>query len=346
MTSDSEVMVSVALCTYNGQRYISQQLDSILTQSCPPDEVVISDDDSSDSTLDILRKYKQRYPEIIKLNSNSNNMGITKNFEKCIKLCNGELIALSDQDDIWKEKKLEKQVKSIKKHDATLVFHDSEISDENLNPIGSRWDSISYNSGTARKPESAIRKLCKINYVTGGTIMFDSSLREYITPIPESWMHDYYIAINAALFGRLYDIDEKLHFWRQHQNQHTPIPPTSYAQRVINGIQSGFCHVNYEEEASKWADLLTIMNNINSSKFSIEKSMACDYICDKYDYYKNKSKIYSPNESIISKLGSIKFNYINNLYGSLAPLPTRLHLAKDTAAIIVTPFCTERGSNL
>lgn len=99
--------LSVALCTYNGESFLQQQLDSILQQELSVDEIVICDDGSTDRTISIIESYKQRYhyPTFI-LEQNKKNKGVRKNFEYAISLCSGDIIFLSDQDDVWQcEKK-------------------------------------------------------------------------------------------------------------------------------------------------------------------------------------------------------------------------------------------------
>lgn len=93
-------LISVALTTYNGEKYLSEQLESIINQDYKNFEIIISDDNSKDKTIEIINDYKNKYSNII-VNFNSENLGFKKNFEKAISLCNGEFIAFSDQDDIW-----------------------------------------------------------------------------------------------------------------------------------------------------------------------------------------------------------------------------------------------------
>jgi glycosyltransferase involved in cell wall biosynthesis len=93
--------VSIALCTYNGEQYICNQLNSILNQSFPVNEIIVCDDASTDATIQILEDYKARFPGVITIYKNSINKGTIRNFENAITLTRGEIIFLSDQDDIW-----------------------------------------------------------------------------------------------------------------------------------------------------------------------------------------------------------------------------------------------------
>lgn len=100
--------LSVAMCTYNGDKFIASQLSSILDQTIPIDDIVICDDGSNDKTLEIISRIQQENPNKINLFRNPVNLGSTKNFEKAIDLCSGDYIFLADQDDIWKKDKVQK----------------------------------------------------------------------------------------------------------------------------------------------------------------------------------------------------------------------------------------------
>ena len=111
-------MISVALACYNGENFIYEQIQSIINQTITDLEIIICDDKSTDNTIDIIHNIKDKR---IKLYQNNIQLGVVKNFEKAISLCNGEYIALSDQDDVWVEKKLEKQLKIPKLVTLSLI---------------------------------------------------------------------------------------------------------------------------------------------------------------------------------------------------------------------------------
>src|SRR5262245_33463585 len=125
--------ISIALCTYNGAKFLSSQLESYLVQTQMPDEVVVCDDRSNDQTVEILKAFAERAPFSVRVLVNDQNLGSTKNFEKAISLCSGEFIFLSDQDDIWNPDKIEKMTAPFENDpDVGLVFSDVELVDESL----------------------------------------------------------------------------------------------------------------------------------------------------------------------------------------------------------------------
>ena len=132
-------MISIALCTYNGSRYLKEQLDSIAGQTRLPSELIIRDDRSTDDTVDIARRFAETAPFAVKVHVNSENVGSTKNFELAIEGCSGDIIALSDQDDIWLPQKLERlEAEFAADPGVGLVFSDAELTDEKLAPLGVR----------------------------------------------------------------------------------------------------------------------------------------------------------------------------------------------------------------
>ncbi len=136
--------LSIAMCTYNGAKYIQEQLDSIAAQSRLPDELVVCDDRSSDNTIEIVKSFGSKVPFPVRLYLNEENLGIIKNFEKAISLCTGNIIALSDQDDVWKPNKIEKILTAFAENlGAGYVFSNAELVNESLMPLGSSlWESL------------------------------------------------------------------------------------------------------------------------------------------------------------------------------------------------------------
>lgn len=122
--------VSVAMCTYNGAQYIEEQLLSILHQSVPVDEIVICDDGSTDETIEIIKRIKRDAAIPISIHINEPHLGVNLNFEKAIKLCHGDIIFLSDQDDIWEENKVDTIIDYFSTHeDKNVVFGDAVLID-------------------------------------------------------------------------------------------------------------------------------------------------------------------------------------------------------------------------
>lgn len=215
--------ISIALCTYNGAKYLEEQLESIALQTRVPDEMIICDDGSNDNTLELLRNFASRTSFPVKVSLNEKNLGSTKNFEKAISLCTGDIIFLSDQDDVWYPNKLEKIEKLFSISPSTgLIFTDAEVVDNNLRPLEySLWQSVGFNKKERNSFTQGkfIEVLLKRNVVTGSTMAFRSELRELFFPISDIWVHDGWIALLIAFASDLDIISEPLIKYRQHNMQ-------------------------------------------------------------------------------------------------------------------------------
>jgi glycosyltransferase involved in cell wall biosynthesis len=210
----------VAMCTYNGAAYMRQQLESIATQTRIPDGMVVVDDCSRDETISILSTFKSSASFPVELFENSANLGSAKNFEKAISFCPGDIIALADQDDVWKPEKLARIERFfIENPNADAVFSDAALVDDTLKPYPySLWEAIEFGMSERSLIEKgdAFRALLRRNVVTGATMAFRSEIKSPVLPIPAVWVHDEWLAILIAATGSIRLIPEKLILYRQH----------------------------------------------------------------------------------------------------------------------------------
>ncbi|MGI4022339.1 MAG: glycosyltransferase family 2 protein [Janthinobacterium lividum] len=198
-------MVSVALCTYNGEKFLDQQLNSILNQSKPVNEIIICDDKSTDSTIKIIKEFQKQFPLIIKLHENFSSLGPIKNFEKAINLCSGDIIFLSDQDDIWINSKVEVIIREFEKSPMyEAIFTNAELVDENSTALGKTlWGTLNFDLETQKNwlIDIAFEEiLYKRNKITGATLAIKRSLFDRAIPFPEIkgvW-HDAWLGMHAA----------------------------------------------------------------------------------------------------------------------------------------------------
>jgi len=217
--------ISVAMCTYNGARYLREQLDSIATQTRPPDELVVCDDQSSDTTLEIVSAFANSAPFPVQLRVNEHNLGSTKNFAQAIGLCEGDIIALADQDDVWLPEKLRRiEACFLGKPEVGLVFTDAEVVDERLQPASYRlWESVGFDRTQRRLVRTGrmIDLLLPGWTVTGATMAFRSRFRDLVLDIPADlpMIHDGWIALLIASVANVSFIEEPLIKYRQHSLQ-------------------------------------------------------------------------------------------------------------------------------
>lgn len=240
--------ISIAMATYNGEQYLQTQLDSLASQTRLPDELVISDDGSSDSTIEIAEGFAASSTFDVKVLKNTNRLGYIKNFERALLHCSGEIIALSDQDDIWLPEKLAKQGGLIEMNPSIGgVFSDAFLMyDQSIGTKQSVWDIINF--GPADQDELRSGRCCPVavtgKKAMGCTLMFRASLMEKIVPIPAIWEHDAWIAWMISIYSRLDSIPERLIQHRIHGSQQVGVPSRSLLNHLHTKPSDYLNHAN------------------------------------------------------------------------------------------------------
>jgi glycosyltransferase involved in cell wall biosynthesis len=200
-------MISVCMATKNGASYLQEQVESILQQLSPEDELIISDDHSTDNTVSIIKSYRDHR---IRLVQNSLTQGIVKNFEASLRLSRGSIIFLADQDDVWKKNKIEIMTGYLKQYD--LVISDCLVTDHSLNLKNESFFRMN-NSG-----KGLIKNILKNSYM-GCCMAFNRNVLNRALPFPKNIsMHDYWIGLIGELNFSVYFIPEVLVFHRRHSS--------------------------------------------------------------------------------------------------------------------------------
>lgn len=198
--------ISVCLCSYNGAQFIKDQLDSILSQIGQNDEIIISDDNSMDETIKIISSFKD---DRIKVFKNLNKKGVVGNFENAIGKSVGDIIFLSDQDDIWHPNKVEKVLDFFKQTKADLVITDIAL----INSVGALKNGEFYQN---RFKGSVYSNLLKNNFI-GCAMAFKKNTVNWFLPFPPNLpMHDWWIGLVIGKRGKVSFLDEKLLYYRRH----------------------------------------------------------------------------------------------------------------------------------
>lgn len=204
--STPQPTISVALCTYNGEAYLREQLESIAAQTVPPIEVVIADDGSTDGTVALIEHFIADYagPIAFRLAYRERAGGVAANFSRALTACTGELIALSDQDDVWHEDRIEVAAERFGEPSLLLLNADARLIDGAGAPLGDTLLSTLYVPPAhleAFHARAGFPLLLARNTVTGATTMLRRSLLDRALPIPEHWVHDEWLALIAAAHG-------------------------------------------------------------------------------------------------------------------------------------------------
>lgn len=245
--------ISVAVCTYNGERYIKEQLDSIINQSVSIDEIVICDDHSSDQTVKIIEDIKSNTDIPIRVNINSTNLGPSKNFETAIHFCKGDIIFLSDQDDVWEKDKVKIICNWFEKNpDKNVVFTNASLIDERGNAYTEYclWDCVNFDRKLQRFFDSGFElETFFLNKATGATMALRREARNRFSQLCDNVLiyHDYCLCLNAINSHSLGYLPHKVMKYRCHSAQQSGIklpnqPPAVYYHqyRLINIIPEEF----------------------------------------------------------------------------------------------------------
>jgi len=242
-------LISVALCTHNGARYLGEQLRSICAQSLAPGEIVLSDDASTDGTVslarDILHECLASRPglriELVVL-QNQPALRVTKNFEQAVRACGGDLIALSDQDDIWQPDRLRiMEEQFAQRPELTLLHTDARLVDGQAHPLGqSLFQALEVKPVELEWIHGglALHAFLRRNLVTGATTMFRKSLLDVALPFPREWLHDEWLGAIASVTGRVDVLEQALIDYRQHGANEVGARRPTLAQNVRRAFAS------------------------------------------------------------------------------------------------------------
>ncbi|WGS63887.1 glycosyltransferase [Marinitoga aeolica] len=307
----------VVMCTYNGEKFLEEQLDSILNQSKKIDKIYITDDNSTDNTIEILKKYEREYYEIIDLKINDKNIGYIKNFEKTLKRAKEDIIFLADQDDIWQKYKIEKILKFFHENPwKSYVFSDAYLKEGDQIKDYSLFDIYFKKKKRKHYEKNPIKSLLPKNFVTGATLAIQKKYLNYAFPFTGKIPHDYEIVLKLSYFSEGDYIEDKLITYRMHKNQ---------TMGVHYGIKKFFRIIkNLDEVFNKEKNIL-LLNNLykafeeinhaykNNSNQEIENLIE-NYI----SFLKFRRDLYLSNEKkikIFSRLRDyLKFDNFNSLF--------------------------------
>jgi glycosyltransferase involved in cell wall biosynthesis len=203
--------ISICVAVYNGEKYLHKQIDSILTQIALEDQIIVINDTSTDNSMKILESFND--PRI-SIYQNSRNLGVVTSFEKAINIANGEIIFLSDQDDIWLPNKVRKVLEIFNSRPAvTLVLSDAQIIDDEDIIIASSYFSL-----RGEFSDNLFANVIKNKY-HGCTMAFKREILDFVLPFPnEIPMHDMWIGIVNSIYGKTFYINESLMQHRRHGN--------------------------------------------------------------------------------------------------------------------------------
>jgi len=218
--------ISVALCTYNGEKYLQHQLESIKNQTLGIHELMVCDDGSNDQTISILEEFKTHVNFTVEIYVNATNLGSSKNFEKCIQLCSGDIVFLCDQDDWWYEEKVETQMNYFNAHpEIDAVFSNAVMVDQKGIPTGNTsFEQIEFYPEMQSKWNlgHSFEMLLKGYVVTGATLAIRKKICDEVFPVPAiipELIHDGWISLYLSRQQKIGFISDPLIQYREHASQ-------------------------------------------------------------------------------------------------------------------------------
>lgn len=268
--------ISVCLCTYNASKYLTEQLESLKNQTVKADEIIVCEDGSTDNTIEILNKYKDILN--ISLFINNLSLGVTKNFEKAVSLCSGDIIFLCDQDDIWENNKIEKMSSAFIDKNVGLVLCNGILIDEKNKQIKNYTLWNSFGIDKINKENFNFEILTNKLIFTGIAMAFRGDLKKYILPISANAFHDEWIGFICSYKSKVCFLKDKLVRYRIHKNQKVGIIYIKSLYEKYKFVKK-YKIADIEKELAKVNDFIEKFKQLNADKNFINK-------------LKNKQKLY------------------------------------------------------
>lgn len=216
--------IGIVIATYNGERYVKEQIESILNQTVQPNQIVISDGGSSDNTVSICESMLENSGIDYNILISDIRLSIRDNFQKGLVNCDSDIIFFADQDDVWNKNKLEIMLKCFSDENVCMVFTNASIVDENLKDVNKcLWTSIGYKYTEGifvykKLSTEYMNMIFKHNIVTGMCMAITKELKNFSIPFSENSIHDVWIAFLAIFYGDVVAISDKCVRYRQHGN--------------------------------------------------------------------------------------------------------------------------------
>lgn len=240
--------IDILMATYNGEKYLREQVESILNQTYSNIRLIISDDCSTDGTRKIIEEFAQKDKRVITY-FQEQNLGYVKNFEFLLTKVENEIYALSDQDDVWLSTKIQDSYNRLKQTNSDLVFTDLEVVDEKLEVIYPSFNDYMKLSRKIKNNKYDYRLQYLYNCVTGCTLMSKKIFIKSILPIPKDYkyiIHDTWIGLNVALNGKIEYLDKKTIKYRQHGKNQVGTDKISHKFKRLEDVRNLFIDVKLQ----------------------------------------------------------------------------------------------------
>ncbi len=227
---ETSYKTSVIIGTFNGEKYIGEQLDSILNQTILPNEIVICDDDSTDRTIEVVKEILTDSGIRYVLKKNKNRLGILENYEKCNALCSGDIVFVCDQDNVWSHHYIESFLRKFEQNpQADYIYCNGYVTDENGKILHETYTDEFMNRSKEQFLSDVINQRL---FPHGHTIAYKKKFKDTICP--SYFVLDEWISLCIAVTGNFVSVNEKLVYFRRHGNSF------SQSEKINEKNQTGF----------------------------------------------------------------------------------------------------------
>ncbi|MCU6664555.1 UDP-Glc:alpha-D-GlcNAc-diphosphoundecaprenol beta-1,3-glucosyltransferase WfgD [compost metagenome] len=288
-------MYNVIMATYNGEKYVVEQLDSIVNQTILPRSIIIRDDCSTDNTCSIIREYIKNYRGSVRFNiiEPSQNLGYVKNFDVLSRAADAEIVFFCDQDDVWVKNKAEIILNKFNENASlNLIFSDAELVNDKLEEIGLLWNCIGFNFD---KDRITLARLHKKSVVTGATMACRRAFLHTLVPFPEDVPHDLWLSACSTFQGSIGICKEPLIKYRQHSNNQIGVRESNFLQKILTPFKSNkikFRVQHYKNNYQINEAMASFIPNYRDSTEHKEIMMFLTFVGRIYqiDFYKHDNK--------------------------------------------------------
>ena len=311
------------MTVYNGEKYINEQIESFINQTLLPHEIIISDDCSTDKTLEILENYKNEKKIKFRIFKNEKNLGFTKNFEKAILKSTGDIIFLADQDDIWYKNKVQTIIDKFNENpNIFLIIHDADLVNEKLEKS---------NLSLSSQIKSGFKNTDI--FITGALTSFNKKLMKYFLPFPKNLIgHDGFIHFVAKNLGTRLVINNKLQIIRRHSNNTSDWVASSLKKiNRLDVIKKQFFSKrenNYNDRLEQVEHVIKIINEVKKENYffsddilvkSLKNLTKEKFALEKRNEFQNKN-FFSKKLIAFELLFKNQYKYFNGIWSFLRDL--------------------------
>lgn len=317
--------IGVVVATYNGEKYIVEQLESIVKQSVKPDLIIVTDGGSTDKTVNTCADFLSKSNVNYKILTSKKNLGVKENFEKGLMNCDSKYIFFSDQDDYWLVDKIKNTMVAFENKDVVAVFCNAYITNDELKKTGNTiWKQVGYKpldyiNIYEKQSKTFQLELLRHNVITGMCLAIDSRIKNYILPFSDYSIHDVWIAHSSNLIGSVVSVNSKDVLYRQHGNN-----AIGANKNIVNSFNKRKMYLKKIENRQQFINNLLLRYKMNNDIYKLYNDYS-QFINKRINYIKKNRSFFSII-TLLKEYNKYEHNYWNKISKDVL---SRLILKRD-----------------